>query len=779
MLAFGLSFIKMPHVRARWFTNARSKDGVNAQVAAHLDHDLRRIYPSLVLQMLNSLSFGFQAIAKRFELRTPGGTYIQTNPETGEQEELPIWSEGSIQPIGWKPFVGLRPEAVEPVWSSAGEFDGIEYSPGDSSGAPGGVGAASTGGGSGGDDKEKTYKIDLYHSLWFTHEREESFGSIYGYPRLGYAYRWWWSYWFRWAIADRAFERKADPSVLVRHPEGDFIDENTGESMSYSEYALLMGERMRSGGVIALPSEVYEDASGKGTTPMWEIDFTKDATNFDPFDKSFSYLDSAKIRALAMPEQYIMEGSGGTSSRNVTAEMGSAFIESQAVLSAQMTDQVNRFLIPQWLAVNYPEFVAEGGTAEMVVHGFADEDVDFTNQVIQLIGQQEAGMTEIMKLVDLKRILQAKGTPIAEFGEQQRREAQVAQEAAAQQAPLIEPGPGQVGIVPGETGFSTYINPREVIYLADSGTEFIDNLPQTNHYEDKAVKGFSRRLWNLYHELYTDEYRTILNDFENSDDPIEFSDDPVEMAVGDVLQRAKELLRNSRVSRLWPQTLQTSQIILKNIMLRASRNELRKSGLKAVVDQEAFDTYLTDHIADFAAKVSETSRNEVQDFMAARMQEGVTDRVELAKQAREHFVDDFPKWKSDRLVRTEVARTYNQAVLLAAEQAGVELVQATDGREHDSDCTDRDGKLFTISEAQREVEHPNGALGWKIVPVALSVERVEDVGIEQAIGRYDAENQKVLLSQDASLEQERNYLKLVVATLISQRVVDNSKEEQE
>ena len=47
-----------------------------------------------------------------------------------------------------------------------------------------------------------------------------------------------------------------------------------------------MGERMRSGGVIALPSEVYEDSNGRGTMYQWDIEVTKDGTNFEPFDKS-------------------------------------------------------------------------------------------------------------------------------------------------------------------------------------------------------------------------------------------------------------------------------------------------------------------------------------------------------------------------------------------------------------------------------------------------------------------------------------------------------------
>ena len=130
------------------------------------------------------------------------------------------------------------------------------------------------------------------------------------------------------------------------------MDEDTGASTSYGEYALLMGERMRSGGVIALPSEPYEDANGRGTIRQWDIEFTKDATNFEPFDKSFDYLDVQKLRSLWIPEQAFLEGKGGTSSRNVAAELGESFVESQAVLASQIVEHINRWVIPQWLAVN-------------------------------------------------------------------------------------------------------------------------------------------------------------------------------------------------------------------------------------------------------------------------------------------------------------------------------------------------------------------------------------------------------------------------------------------
>lgn len=485
VIGFGMSFIKTPHIRARWYIDAKDQNGPNAQVSAHLDHDLRQIISSFILQWCNSLDFGFQGIAKRFQFQIPAGTYVAQGTD-GTLSEQPIWSAGNIQPIAWKPFVALSPETIEPNWASDGSFNGINY---DSTAAKG-AGAPPSGTGSkpsaGGADK---FDIDLPHSLWVTNERDQNFGSIFGYPRLGYAYRYWWSYWFRWAITDRAFEKKADPSILIYHPEGQFTDPTTGVTMLYADYALEMGNRMRSGGVITLPSTPYEGPNGPTNIREWEIDFTKDMLNFDPFDKSFDYLDIGKIRSLWIPEQSLVEGKGGTSSRNVAAEFDSSFTESQAVMSVQIGETINRWVIPQWLALNYPDFIQNNGIAKIVIQGFADEDIAFTQQIIQLIGQQPTGINKLLTLVDLQKILDDAGVPLLDIKDQQTELAKVIQIAQSQgQPPPVAPQPGKsVGVVPAgsaglpslppdpnnpapsQTGFAMqYVQPREIIYLTSN-----------------------------------------------------------------------------------------------------------------------------------------------------------------------------------------------------------------------------------------------------------------------------------------------------------------------
>ena len=763
MLGFGLSYIKVPHVRANWFINARSNSGPNLQVANHLDYDLRRIYASLILQLLNSLDFGFQAIAKRFEFHTPPGTFVDIDPNTGAETEQPIWSQGSIQPIAWKPFVPLRPEGVEPIWNPAGEFDGIEYAPSGANTGQAqqgqGSGAQQSSGGKGGTNKEQVYKIDLGHSLWMTNEMDSNFRSVFGYPRLGYAYSYWWSYWFRWAIADRAFERKADPSVLVYHPEGEFINEDTGERMSYSEYAILMGERMRSGGVIALPSTTYEDNNGRGTIREWEIDFTKDAVNFDPFDASFEYMDVQKLRSLFIPEQAFLEGKGGTSSRNVADTMGSAFIEAQDMLSKQLTDHINRWVIPQWVAANYPDFLADNGVAELVVQGFGDEDHEFMMQVIQLIGQQQTGQEELAKFVDLKKVLEDHGVPLTTFAEQQRRE----QEFVAQQQAQIGPAAaGPVALLPpaggtgapaapgtsvtpaptAPTGFAYVANyGPQVVTLADSGTDFILNLPGTSHYADNAIKGFARILWNLYRDLYRDEYETAAASIATV---VTLSDDDLALSNED---RVKALLARWKGSQKWDNVLVRSRDLFKSIMKRATKIELGRLRKPSGVSDDEVEGWITSHLPEMLAKAAETIRSEVTTFLDGRVNEGMVDPQELASAVREHF-STFPDWKTDRLVRTEVRDLYNSATLLAASSNGIRRVMALDNQGPqsligDPECMNRHGHVYSTTDAWTQTDHPNGTLAWRMVPDGLKIVFADVDGAD-----FDEESVRLTLSKD-------------------------------
>ena len=123
MIAFALFFIQAQLLRARWSIKCP-----DAQVAAFVDNALREIWPSLVMNYMNKLTFGWQAAVKRFALTNPDWTYIDSNNPNAT--ESPVWDNGTIQAVTWKPFVPLPPEGAEPNWDDNGDFNGIKYNPG-------------------------------------------------------------------------------------------------------------------------------------------------------------------------------------------------------------------------------------------------------------------------------------------------------------------------------------------------------------------------------------------------------------------------------------------------------------------------------------------------------------------------------------------------------------------------------------------------------------------------------------------------------------------------
>ena len=395
-IAFALYFIKVPFLRAPWYIECN-----DPQIARFVEMSLKKIYNSFVLSYLTSLEFGYSGIIKRFELASPDWVYSdQENLEKGEQ---PVWPHKDIPAVVWKEFVNLPPETIEPIWKANGDFNGIRYFSADQSAVS--KFPFATEGDYEGDNKPS--KIDLEHALWVTNDVNSVFGDIWGYPRIGFAYRYWWSYWYRWALSDRHFEQYSDPTPLVRFPNVlDSVDSN-GDPIDFREVAYALAQAARAGDELALPSDLIESQiDGKPTSVYeWDVTFLKPDNNFDAFEKTFDQLWVLKVRSIMLPELSFTEGSGGTSSRNVAAEVGDRFDESQAVLMGEIDDVINKYMIPQLIEVNFP--LKKDISCRKVTKGFGQDDVELSKALIQLIGQREPEKLH----VDIGEILHNAGVP--------------------------------------------------------------------------------------------------------------------------------------------------------------------------------------------------------------------------------------------------------------------------------------------------------------------------------------------------------------------------------
>ncbi len=741
MVAFALHFIRTPIIRANWHIECE-----DAQVAAFIDNALRPIMPRFINQYSQSWSFGFSPIVKRFQLENPDWKYL--DPSKSEVE-VPVWNNGSVEAITWKPFVGLPsdPSICEPQFNAKGEFNGIRYTPPH--------GSQTKGFPFGSEDRDGNKTIDGIHSLWTTNERDSVHGSLWGFPRIGYAYRYWWSYWFRWALYDRYFERKADPPYLVYYPAGgnagDYIDGDVEgeEQVSLRDIALGIGESAKSGGAIAMPSQTISSYDDRPSTMReWEIAELEIKGDLSHFVESFEYLDVMKLRSMLLPEQAFLEGKGGTSSRNVASEELDIFKESEATEADAIDDQLNRFVIPDLVRANFPD---RNVTARKVTTGFSEADRQAMNQLVQVLGTSDPGA---LQEVDIREVLDRMGMPLVSRKEIARREEKV-REAMEQAVPEpVEPVSGQSAGVD-ETGL--YIQPRDVITLAE--TSF--NAPKTKHYEDSKVRSDARKLKGIWASAYEDAYKDFADYLEKSDAKVSLAEEDEKIAK----------LVNSLVNKWSFDTKRTktllgnSQNLLKRVMGRAGLIELRRANLGSDwnLDSEAVAEWLEDRGLEMARAIDETVKQELRTFLAEQVRMGKTNE-QIADAVREHFAE-FPEWKADRLVRSEIRNSYNFATLVAGEQNGVKIVLAKDAQLGDTDahCIERNGKLFKVPDAIKEVtnEHPNGTLEFSLTKRQnLSVEYVDEVpsDIDDALASFDDETETIYFKEGISKEDELIYL---------------------
>jgi len=718
----------------------------DAQVAAFVDAALRKVYASYLLERSQSHIYGFKPIVKRFQLENPDWKYL--NPSVSDTT-IPVWDSKNVEAKIFKHFVGLPsdPEICQPRFNAKGEFNGIEYTPQV-------AGVSSFPFQKSNSSNEEGYrKIPAHLSLWATNQRHTVDGSLWGFPRIGYAYRYWFSYWLRWAMYDRYFERKSDPPYVVYYPTdpGEGTEDEDGASMK--AHALRIGDAAKSGGTIALPGDFVTDYEGRVTgNREWEVKELEIAGDLTHFVESFEYLDKMKVTSLLVPDKAIRGGDDSSDAEHTF----NIFKQSEASEMEQIDDEINRFIIPDLIAANFPD---RNVTARKVTTGFDDADLDTMMEIIRVVGQTDQNA---LKAVDFDSMLDTIGIPSISHDEIVRREQAVKDEIESFKPDPIVPIPGeQAGV--DEEGF--YIQPREKIILSEDSS-FISKLPPTRHYNDEEVLQSAREIrakWNVAYKDIYDDVATFLSSVELSEElkGIDLADDDQASKLAFKIISKWNFSKN-KTKKL----IEDTKTSVRNIIARAGSRELRRIRTEDdwKVDSESVATYLEDRGLEYVKAIEDTIRDEVASYLAQQIRDGKSN-TEIADGVREHFSDSFPDWKATRLVRSEVRNAYNFATLEAGQQAGIKVVQAKDAQlpqETDQDCIDRNGNFYSIPQALTEnlKEHPNGTLEWKLIPDVSSVSEVtvEASEIEDGgIGYFDNITNTIYLNEDATKEEAEQF----------------------
>lgn len=758
MIKFGMTFIKVPLMRSPWMIECS-----DPQIAAFIDNALRRVYDKLIAQYCLSLDFGYQAIVKRFELAQPDWTYF--DPNDPDKKERKVWDEGGVKALVWKDFVALRPDAVEPIWDKAtGEFNGIKYK-----GARANSQIAIFPFQSGDDDS--SMKIPLEHALWVTNEKDDQFGSIYGNPRLAYAYNIWWSYKVCYAWADRAFERNADPTTIVYHPTEN-VQAFDGSEVDPQSIALAIGLDVRSGSTVALPNGVIQGAEGRDLMMReWEVKTVENSTNFGELQARLEYLDAMKLRSIMVPEQALIEGAGGQSSRNVATQLGDIFQESQAVLLADFDNHINNYVIPQLVHANFPEFTGE---CRKRSRGFSNMDMDLARQILQVVGQSDPSKLGI----DVQELAARMNIPMLTPKQQkmQEKEALDAQVELERQMTAAgggtpgsgQGGPGQAGGSPpvtpatpnmaGVTEFGQYYSPREQINLSEK-----DFLPDARQYTDQEVIDQVVAMKALWQEALSEAYDEFA-DYVGNMKTLNLADDDEEK-----LSRVQRIMAGWQGFGRKVQELQSkTEQMIRKIFERAGNRELNEIGLSSddwSTSSPEVVEWLRDHSSGLVQGIEETTREQLKNFLARELP-NYDSPEELGKAIAAHF-SEFPIYRAKTIARTETRDAYNAATLLAGEQVGVKQVQAMDARAGATDlhCEMRDGLIYSLKDAKELDEHPNGTLGFRLLPKGMELSVSEGEVNGDALAFYDSEELTVTFAEQVPEETRGEFLVRVVDEL--------------
>jgi hypothetical protein len=731
----------------------------NARKAAFIDQALRRVIGRLIIQFFESWNFGWQACVKEFGLMVPSWEFIDRDAEGGPKS-APVWDGGPEVPaLVWEPFVPLRPHAVAPVWTQAGAFNGIALAKSGVSGAyafpttpitssdvidvPADIAAFFN------DQDSDRVKVDVDHSLWVVNERDSQWGSIWGYPRLGYAYKYWWSAEMTLGILNRSVERKGDPTIVVTYPQG--ASRVGTQEIPNQTIAFDIGNKARSGSVLVVPSEVWgEDTGTSNQASKWSVTYLKAEENFDQLTRVLDYFDTMKFRSMLVSELALAEGSGGTSSRNVAATTGERTAEAQIFAQNEWDEIINRYMIPQLADANFPELKDE--PARKVTQAFGQDEAALAADLLRSFANADPTKLPMDLPALLKRfqIDSLEGDQLANF------EQKLIDQAENSTPP---PAPAQPNGAAGTTDTGFYYNAPERIELEDA---LLASLPKTKHYADRTVLAQTRRVRKLWFDLLSAQYE----DFASHVATLDLAESKAEKIVGAWRYTAKR----------YEQTVKGLSTAMSAIFARAGALELSSSKLdpaKFDPTEQTLSSWVTANVAAMVRGVEETTRKQIATFLSRALGEG-RGAEEIAAGMREHFAD-FPSWRADLIAREETKHFYNAATLFAAEAAGTDQVQALDAQAGptDPDCERRNGRLFSVQEAWRESarEHVRGTLGWRILPpnVQLCLRYVSRDETRGVAARIDPGESTIHLVEGLAPDVEGRYLDQVVSWFIATR----------
>lgn len=738
-IGFANYYIKNPLISAPWMIQSQ-----DAQLAAAVDAALRPVNSDLIEKFYGAVGTGCQPLVKKFKLEKLEAKYRDKNSSEPEKDRE-VWDSKNVDALVWDKFVVLPPENCVPYWSETGSMAGFMYSlvplPN-----PQLVGVANM---YGPPKLSSSYTIQEDYAMWITNEASENYNSIFGSPRTKRAYRFWWSFWYRWTLADRSFERKADPTLLVWYPTDvpEGIDQNDSNSenptpLSLQERAIQTGKNVRSGSVVTLPGEFMTGEDGKTMSQRkWEMKYLEGGENFSLLDQNFQFLSNAKIKAMMLPTQAFVDSTvqgQDSSQRYIGAQMGQIYQESQSLMSAQYDDYINEQMIPQFIAANFPDKI--NVPIKRVTRGNATKDSETTKQLLTLMFQKNP---EDMP-IDKRAFLGELNLPLTTEAQQELEEKKKEERLKAMPpitAPTQKEGTNgyNAGVEKTQTGEHVYFNGPEQINLSITNPGFIDSLPDIPPYKDPVVRSVALKMRKLFSERYKNQISSFSQQIKDGT-VIKLAEEETKEKSKPGLSAGAAKIAAAGAVAAWlssqavdfPAALAQTKEFLGRIVGAAGVKELKLANLDPqIFNPSSADKWVNEYAQQSLKFMDQTVKDQLREFLEQKLQQN-SDRDFVAQEIEDHF-SELPDTHAARAVRGQTRDAYNTGVLQAAHEAGIDQVMAHDASDGtnpktDTKCILRDGKVFSPKDAMKETEHPNGTLWYSYLNTQnLSVVITDDI----------------------------------------------------
>jgi hypothetical protein len=713
MVGMGLHFIKMDALSAPWWY-----DGDDARVQAYADKLIRPIYGDLFLIWARSLEFGYSPGSRNFQTARPNWKYF----EDGVAKK--VWDNGEVDAIVYKNVEPIEPETAQIVFDKQGRYDGIQYD------ARYGTASSFI------IDGLRRPNIDKLHSFWGVHDKIGEGGSPYGFPRIAYCAPIFWMYRWIWDLIARGYENSFDPGPVVRFPDDDPLSlTDAGERERPVDRALRMGQRRRTGSTLALSSSTYKDIQERASSIYkWGIEYPKMETDFTSVLEFIGYLEAAKLNGLFMPEQSLTEGRGSSSSRNVAENFSDQRSSSQNNMLSSFHRWVDDVFTAPVIAMVFPWYEGE---LELKSIGAGSAANDLLRQVFQLAGQENYRRFGI----DLRRLAEANGFPMLD-PEEQQRELEKQQEDAAKIAnatptPEVKPTQGRRSLVT-QTGFgeTVYHQIGSKIELSRDG-DFVASLPRTDAFSDAVVVANARELRAAIERLASWAYGDFALAVSKRRDML--SDDASETVRRWVPDTAKAEGHAQAIRRA-----------LEKLYQRTTDQAMKQAGSqnRILLRDELLDTRAIEGVGD----VLLAARQRLSVVVEGIIEKGLDVRA-AGGEVRDASNNDV-MGLSSTLAKTIAQRTFNEALLLAGDEAGVKHALIVD------EChADRHGTIVMLQDIVLERAPVSCGMTVRLLPRAPQGLEVRREELEDGSGAlYDEETETILVSPRAKREDEAAYM---------------------